>query len=261
MGQSYFTTVGGRWFNPTELCRGPWDANACHAGPPTGLAVRALEQMLPTMRLARVTVDVLRPIPMSGFRVQTEVTRPGRSATWSQAELFDADQVYVRVGALHLRTLEQFDVRTAPVDTPQFSRAVPGSFPIRNTRHDLSGFVDSVEVRYDPSSPLGNGGPTVIWARTVPLLDDEEPSGFQRLCPLADSGNGISFNQPLDEVLFVNPDLVISVHRPPVGEWIGSRVISHWRSDGTGLTDAELFDQTGSVGRATQTLLLNPATG
>lgn len=261
MGESYFTTTDGRWFVPTELCRGPWDANACHAGPPTGLAVRALEQLLPNMRLARVTVDVLRPIPMSGFQVRAEVRRPGRSATWTEAELFEDDQVFVRVGALHLRTSEQLDVETASVEVPRFFQAVVGSFPVRNTRHDLVCFVDSVEVRYDPSASFGNGGPTVIWMRTVPLLADEEPSGFQRLCPLADSGNGISYNQPLDQVLFVNPDLVISVYRQPVGEWIGSRVVSHWQSDGTGLSDAELFDQTGPVGRVTQTLLLNPATG
>ena len=57
------------WFTPTDHCRGPWDADACHAGPPTGLLVRAMERAVPDVRLARVTVDLTKPIPMAGFRI------------------------------------------------------------------------------------------------------------------------------------------------------------------------------------------------
>jgi len=98
-----------------------------------------------------------------------------------------------------------------------------------------------------------------VWMRTIPILADEEPSPIQRLCPLADSGNGISYNNYLDEILFMNPDLTLAVHRQPASEWVGSRVRSHWHTDGTGLADAELFDTIGPVGRATQSLLLMPA--
>jgi hypothetical protein len=70
--------------------------------------------------------------------------------------------------------------------------------------------------------------------------------------------HGISFNEYLDRVLFVNPDL-LSVHRQPEGEWLGAKVVSHWGNNGIGMADAELFDTTGPVGRATQNLLLDPA--
>lgn len=93
----------------------------------------------------------------------------------------------------------------------------------------------------------------------VPILADEEPSGFQRICPLADSGNGISYNDYLDKILFLNPDLSISLLREPQGEWFCSKAVSHWQPDGTGVADAELFDRRGPVGRATQNLLLDPA--
>lgn len=98
-----------------------------------------------------------------------------------------------------------------------------------------------------------------MWMRSLPILEDEEPSGFQRICPLADSGNGISYNQYLDKTLFVNTDLTMSLHREPEGEWLCSRSMSHWQPDGTGVADAELFDTNGPVGRALQTLLLEPA--
>jgi hypothetical protein len=258
MTESYFTTTDGVWFRPTELARGPWDASACHAGPPTGLVVRALERLVPHQRLARVGVDLIRPIPLAGFRVQAEVRRPGRSVTLSEAEVLDDEQVYARVSAMHLRQIDPIEVTTAIFDLPRFEDSVPGRFPIHDTRHGQRGFADSLEVRYDPSGSKGDGGPTVIWMRTPPLLADEEPSGFQRLCPLADSGNGISHNEYLDRVLFVNPDLTISIHRLPVGDWIGARMVSHWRPDGTGMADSELFDVSGPVGRAVQNLLLTP---
>ena len=40
---------GVEWFKPTEYCRGPWDANSCHAGPPSGLIARAVEQLVPAV--------------------------------------------------------------------------------------------------------------------------------------------------------------------------------------------------------------------
>jgi hypothetical protein len=253
MTGAYFTTADAIWFQPTELARGPWDPGSCHAGPPTGLVVRALERLVPHQRLARLTVDLIRPIPLAGFRVQVEVRRPGRSVTTAEAEILDDETVFARASAQFLRQSEPIEVETAPFDLPAFEDSVPGPFPI-GLGH--TGFPESVEVRYDPSGSPGRGGPTVVWMRTVPLLADEEPSGFQRLCPLADSGNGISYNEYLDRVSFVNPDLTIMVHRPPLGEWVGARMISHWQRDGTGLADSELFDTTGPVGRALQGMLL-----
>jgi hypothetical protein len=223
--------------------------------------VREVERLVPNGRLVRVMVEVLRPIPMTGFRVQAEVRRPGRKAIASEAEIFDDDRVYARLFGLHLRTIERFAAPSVAGERPVFEDAVPGPFPIRETRHDLPAFQGSVEVRYDPAQSQGEGGPTTVWMRSVPLLADEEPSGFQRMCPLADSGNGISYNKYLDEVLFVNPDLVLALSREPHGEWLCSRVRSVWEQDGIGLADAELFDREGVVGRAIQTLLVDPVTG
>lgn len=176
----------------------------------------------------------------------------------TEVELFDDTRTLAVGRALHLRTLPQFELSTAAVDSPDFGVSVPGPFPIQETRHDLVAFPSSVETRYDPAQSLGKGGPTTVWIRSVPILPDENPTGFQRLAVVADCGNGVSYNDYLDRVSFLNADLSISVHREPVGEWIGSRVVSHWQPDGVGLADAELFDVDGPVGRATQTLLLAP---
>jgi hypothetical protein len=258
MSDSYFTTKDNVWFEPTAWSRGPWDKDACHGGPPTALLVRAMEGLVTGQRLARISVELMRPIPTVGFRVQAEVRRPGRSVTFTEAEIFDEERVYVRAFGMHMRELYGLEVDTAAVVSPLFTESVPAAFPIRST-HDRKGFVDSVEVRYDPSGSMGEGGPATMWMRTqVPILSDEEPSPFQKICPLADSGNGISYNAPIGEMLFLNPDLSISLHREPVGDWFCSRSVSHWQRTGTGMADSELFDDHGPVGRAVQNLLLAP---
>jgi hypothetical protein len=222
--------------------------------------VRALERLVPNHRLVRITVEIMRPIPMSGFRVQAEVRRPGRSVTLSEAEIFDEEQVLARAFGLHLRQLDLIDVPTAPATAPDFAASVPAGFPIHRATHDEEWIGASVSVRYDPAHSQGTGGPTWMWMRAlVPILAGEEPTGFQRICPLADSGNGISYNAYLDQMLFLNADLTVSLHREPAGEWLLTKSVSHWQPDGTGVADAELFDRSGPVGRATQSLILNPA--
>ena len=74
--------------------------------------------------------------------------------------------------------------------------------------------------------------------RTAPLLPDETPSPFQRICPLADCGNAFSRHAEPWEIAFVNADLTIALHRDPVGEWLGSRAVSWWQPSGVGLADA-----------------------
>ena len=260
MTAAYFASSDGHWFSPTDHARGPWDPNSCHAGPPTALMVRAMERLAPSQRLTRITVELMRPIPMSGFRVQAEVRRPGRSVTHTEAEIYDDDRFYARAYGMHIRTLDDFPVATAQSAGPVFDAARPGTFPIRATAHDRPGFNSTMEIRYDPASSPGEGGPTTVWMRTsVAILDGEEASPFQKICPLADCGNGLSYNEYLDRVLFPNADLTVSLHRDPAGDWFGSRSISHWASSGIGLADAELFDVRGPVGRATQNLVLSPA--
>ena len=99
---------------------------------------------------------------------------------------------------------------------------MPGAFPIGRVGHDSPGFRHAVEMRYPPGEDNGPGA-TAAWMRTIPLLPDEEPSPFQRISPLSDCGNAFGRHADPDKVQFVNTDLVIALHRDPVGEWMGSR--------------------------------------
>ena len=77
---AFYLPAGDGRFEPTELTRGPWTAGTQHAGPPAALLGRAIEQKAPPdLRVARVTFDIARPVPIAPLEVATAVVREGRS--------------------------------------------------------------------------------------------------------------------------------------------------------------------------------------
>lgn len=256
-------------FIGNDAARGPWDAGSCHAGPPAALLARASERAVagtdtgrggepdaPRRLLARLTVELARPIPIAGFTVDASIERTGKATATTRMVLTDLDgEIRVRAHGLHLSLSAEHPYPTADLTTPDFAQSAPGGFPIQRTGHGLPGFSSGVEMRYPPGHDPGPG-PTTAWMHAIPVLPDEEASGVQRICALADSGNAIGRNADPHEVAFVNPDLTVTVHREPQGDWFGTDVISHWQPNGIGMADALLFDHLGPVGRAVQTILL-----
>ena len=121
------------------------------------------------------------------------------------------------------------------------------------------GFRNSVEVRYPaPAGRRSVDGVHAHGAAAARRGAVTVPAGGA--APLADCGNTFSRHTDPEVMQFINTDLVIALHRDPVGEWLGSRSASQWQPGGVGLqADALLFDGWGPVGRALQTLLLRPA--
>lgn len=256
--KSFFTSPDGLWFQPTEHTRGPWDEQACHAGPPTGLLARAVERLFPEHRLTRLTVNLQRAVPFDGFHVQARVVRQGRTVCMSEAELLDrSGKIIITAAGMHLRPAEPVDDMPSyhkNMGTPE--QAEKGPFPIQSTLHGQPAFNGAgVAVRY-PKGQDNTPGPTRAWLKTVPLLDTETASPFQRICPLADCGNAFGRNAEPQDVTFMNTDLTLVLHRDPIGEWLGTDSVGYWEDNGIGLADALLFDASGVVGRAMQTLVL-----
>ena len=75
-------TPDGNRLVPGELTQGPWSSGAQHGGPVAALLVRATEAV-PTgvagpMQVVRITIELLRPVPLAPLEVGAEVTRPGK---------------------------------------------------------------------------------------------------------------------------------------------------------------------------------------
>ncbi|TMV07663.1 thioesterase family protein [Ruegeria sediminis] len=257
--ESYFHLGAGGVFVGNDPVRGPWSPDHCHAGPVTGLIARAAEREVgPEKMLTRLTVDVLRPLPLTGLRVSAETVRHTRTLATTRVTVHDPDETLCATATtMHLVRKKMGEVRNAQVPSPRIEDAEPGPFPIRQARHDLPYFAQFVDVLY-PKGQSHDPGPKTIWMRAPPLLEGERQSPIQSLCPLADCGNGISWNAPPTEMGFMNTDLSVHVHREPVSEWLASESVSHWHANGIGMAQAVLYDTNGPVATALQTLVLFP---
>jgi Thioesterase-like superfamily len=254
---SVFEPAGESRFVATELARGPWDPDALHGGPPAALLMRAFER-LPggeDLLLARVTYELLRPVPLGELTLEAGVVRPGRRVQLLEASIRSSEGVEVmRARALRVRRSEAPPpgARDAPQPGPEQGKAAPfthGSEQVMFAR-------DTMEIRFIAGA-FGDPGPATAWFRLrFPLLGGEPTTPLQRLAAAADFPNGIANAVPWEEYMFINPDLTIYLEREPTGEWICLDAQTRVGAGGVGVAEAVLYDERGRVGRAVQALLI-----
>ena len=249
-----FFELDGELLVPTELTRGPWDPGAQHAGPPSALVAREIERCEPRegMRVGRITLEILRPVPLAPLSVSAEVVRPGRSVELLEASLSGPDGELIRARAWRIQVGE---LRLDGAERPPPG---PGAGEEREfflTGEQL-GYHTAMEYRFVRGAFL-EPGPATVWMRArVPLVAGEETTPLQRVFIVADTGNGVSAELDYQRTIFINTDLTVHLLREPVGEWVCLEAVTH--VDGLGLTDTALFDERGRIGRAAQTLLVRP---
>ncbi len=259
---------------PTELSRGPWVATAQHGGPPSGLLTRAVEQHRsgpdddPSAYLvSRMTVELLRPVPLTPLRVTSSTTRPGRKVQLITASLWAGDAFDVEVArAVGLRLLRApisfpFDVSAPNAEADAAVRPAFGPDQGHPPSRAFDGAVlpafhaNAVEMRFIRGD-LG-AGPGAMWIRLrVPIVAGEETSPAQRTVALSDFSNAIGSFLPMTTHTYLNADLTVNLHRMPDGEWVCVDSVMRVDKTGIGLAAAQLSDHLGPVGRATQSLLI-----
>jgi Thioesterase-like superfamily len=248
---AFYEPRGGQLV-PSELTRGPWDRNAQHAGPPSALIVRGLERCEPRegMRLGRIAIDILGPVPLAPLTVAARVVRPGRSVELLEATLAGPDGAVMRASAwrVALGDLQVADDDAKPPPGPEHGKA-GDFFPTGDV-----GYHTAMEYSFVKGGFL-EPGPATVWMRMRgALVAGERPSPLERLMVVADVGNGISAVLDWREFLFINTELTVHLLRPPEGDWIGVDAVT--RVDGLGLAESVLYDERGRIGRGAQTLLV-----
>jgi hypothetical protein len=251
-GDAFYREEDGRLV-PSELTRGPWDPDAQHAGPPSALLARALERCEPreAMRIGRITVEILGPVPLAPLTIEARVVRPGRSVELLEASLAGPDGEVMRASAWRVA------VGGVRIDSGR-PPAGPGEGGERDffpTGQDV-GYHTAMDYRFVHGGFL-ELGPALVWMRMRgSLVEGERPSALERLMVVADVGNGVSAELDWREYLFINTELTVHLLRPPDGEWVGVDAQTH--VDGVGLAESVLFDERGRIGRGAQTLLVRP---
>lgn len=248
-------------FESTGATSGPWRADAQHAGPPSALLARAMERHAPRedMRLADVRTDILGPVPVAPLTVTVRTLRGGRSMELLEAEAATDDGRPALVA-------RAWRIMRAPADFPPLASAgdaTPGDLPTTAPRHtgtvipgsDISGYARSVEWRF-VSGGVGGGGRTVVWGRQLnTLLEGEDPSPWQRVLVLADSGGGVTFSLDPGRHRFINCDLHVALDRDLDGEWLRMDASSRASGGHGGIVHDVLSDRQGRIGVGLQAMV------
>jgi len=259
-----YARIDERTVHATALTRGPWHPDHQHGGPPIAYVCGAVEKAAHAHGLAhilRLTANLIRPVPIGNLSVEVITDYVGRNAGHFSARLIAGNKEVGRFTALAQRearvelpdSLPGHPLPTMPV-LPD--RAAEANFPFGKTQ---LGYANLVETRAAAGKMFK--GPCAIWFRLrYQLLENEEPSPYQRVAVAADSGNGISAILDFREYSFVNSDLTINLLRRPVGEWICLEARTYADATGAGLAESALFDVLGFIGRSTQSLSIRKRT-
>ena len=184
--------VEGNNVHTTEHAAGPWDPGMQHGGAPASLIVWAAER-IPTpqpMRIARLTVDLMRPVPVAPLTLESEILREGRKIQLCGIRILAKGIEVVRATVLKVRsqTVTLPDViAEQPIDVP-FQQ--DGVFQVPYGQNNFHSCVTLRAVRGSFLKP----GPAAIWFRgDLPIVEGSPISQAMRVALAADFSNGVRY--------------------------------------------------------------------
>lgn len=252
----------GDFYLPTPLTRGPWSPDAQHGGPPGALLATVADEFEggEALTVARLTIELLRPVPLAPLRVDSSWERRGRKVQIIGLSLLDGDREVARARVLRIRTtdlpLPEPPTRDDPPRPPEQGQH---NLPPWHQHSEQTAFhKHGVEHRFVDGG-FDRPGPSSDWIRLrVPVIAGSATSPIARAVAAADFGNGVSWELDRgDGYSFINPDLTVYLLRPPIGEWVCLQARSRFEDNGIGLAESLLWDERGPLGRSVQSLLID----
>lgn len=237
---------------------GPWDPKAQHGSPPAALVAHLAETMPSPapMQVARLTVDLMRPVPVGPLTFSREVIREGRKIQLCAISLYAEGVEVVRGQVLRIR--EQAASIPPQASTPPLDVPLPDACAEDVGDHSRNAFLGTVTMR-PAFGRFITLGPSAIWFRAnVPLVEGGALTPLQRAVIASDFCNGVAPSLDFAAWIFINADLTVALARPPVGEWILVNAQSFAGGDGAGLSLARLADTSGYFGQVIQSQVVEP---
>jgi hypothetical protein len=241
-----FVRDGDRYL-PTHYSQGPWDPGAQFGGSPNALLATLIDTTpsLVPMQIARITTDLMRPVPLTPLTPEVRVIREGKKIQVITASLL-ADGIEVtRATALRIRRAlvepdERLDGRS-PNPLPSQPRSIdldPFTSP------DPPGSRQAMEFLFEGSGGhYGHPG----WMRLrVDVIAGERPRPVARLAYAADTASGVGHVRTVP-INWINADVALNVVREPAGEWLSLEGRSWIGHTGTGQVQATISDTDGIV--------------
>jgi acyl-CoA thioesterase len=236
-------------WHPHEEAGGPF--GGLHGGAVSGLLLAIMERAARERAMGAAlsaSVLLLRPAPMAPLSTAIEVLRQGGRVGVLEASLVAEGKLIAKATASFVTELP---VEGAPAtgDEPYDPASLPVWPVIRRFPHKT--LFDALDIRVD-----GVGG---HWGRLKrPLLDS--PSPLADAFAVADCATAfyLAHRKIMPRWGFPNLDIALHLSRPPEGAWLGVDAQSDWRPEGRGITQSQLRDTRGPIGRACQSIVLTP---
>jgi Thioesterase-like superfamily len=247
--------VSGNVAETSPAAGGPWDPGLQHGAAPSSLVCWAVErQPAPVpMRVARLTVDLMRPVPVAPLTIETTVVREGRKIQLVAVRLLAQDTEVVRASVLRIRR-EPRDLPATAFCPPHEVRSPEFGRPPK-TAMGRTPFLQGLDMR-SVRGAFEQTGPAAVWYRArQPIVEGHDISPLMRAAIAADFCNGTSAVLDFRDWTFINGDLTVSLAREPVGEWILLDAETWAGRDSIGIAAARLADRDGYFGRAVQSVL------
>ena len=248
--------VDGDRLIPTQYTAGPWSADLQHAGPPSAMLARAMTPPEDDgLTMARITFDILRPVPIRPLRIRTEVLRPGRRVQQLAATLSLAED------GTELMRATAWRVAAAPFPEPSEPEPPPPA-PEGCPAVTLPWWEDEIAYHLALEWRLAGGaveepGPACVWTRMrMPLVAGEPTTPLQHLLVMGDAASGVSWELPWDAYTFPNVDFSVRLQRVPHGEWLAMDAVTRFGPDSFGQATSVLHDLDGRLGTTAQTLVV-----
>ena len=244
---------------PSVFTRGPWDRGLQHGGSVGALLAEVLQDSLGAdLQPVRMTLDLLRPVPLHPLEVTTQPVREGKRLsvldavlTWNGVPVARASLVAIRPKPVPTEDLN------APDPTVEWDPdSVEGVWGLTPESESFVG--GALEARFQDTG-LGVG---VGWLRLFrDVLPGRPPSPLARAVGAADTTGAVSRVKPgMPPISFVNADLSVNLHRLPESDWVRISARSTWAGNGVGHAVGELSDTSGRFGTSNLTLVLDEGT-
>jgi len=246
-------------FVPTIYAQGPWDPGAQFGGAPAALIATLVEKVpsLVPMQIARVTTDLLRPVPLSPLTADVRVVREGKKIQVVTVSLLADGLEVTRATALRVRrTVVDADglpdgrfpnpLPTQPRDVDDEPFPAPEPHGARLATEWL--FEEAGGHYRQPS-----------WIRLrIDVIAGEPALPVAKLAFVADTASGAGTGRHVQlPFSWTNADVAVNVVREPVGEWLcldGEGWVGH---TGTGQVQATVLDTEGVVATISMVRFIN----
>lgn len=252
-------------FSPTPVAGSPWHPALLHGGAVSalfGLVVDEQAANWPDFIVNRLTMNLLRQVPMQALQVRCHWLREGGRLRVLQVEIEADGRVVGRAEALmqKLGKVALPDYAPRPMSPPPGPEGLP--------TFDIQAFLDSkglpipagfhTRVQVREVTPWDERGAATCWIQVpVEIVAGVPLTPLTRVCMASDLGNGTGQLNLGNGVGCINADISLSLFRYPVSEWICFSSDAQLTEQGCGVVHTRLYDSEGAIGHVMQCIQTN----